>query len=225
MTTPRAIWLFVSLGLYLVGPQMGWAQGCRAEYYFDYAVYFSGSSDGTNIYTSVLTDGSASGSPSIACNYPSATHTASSYNMVGSTGGWLSEIPQAMGSYLSIQNNQQVPALDGQDYVFEYQGQVVCSVFGTIYLSIFNGKVGASAGNFINSGPGGIYAPNGCLFKLSCPSGTSSKCAPSSVSEQEAYCGYPYDHEYYLTWTPTNQPTECFHPNLGSVSNYEINCY
>ncbi|MBV8675246.1 MAG: hypothetical protein JOZ33_17615 [Acidobacteriaceae bacterium] len=84
------------------------AQGCRADYTFSYATYVTGSTDGTNIYTTVLTDGSGSGSPGPGCNYPNARHTASSYNLLGSTGGWVYGNPGYMTGYLSAENDQQI---------------------------------------------------------------------------------------------------------------------
>lgn len=225
MTIRGASWFYFSLGVLLFGiAQTCEAQGCRVDYTFSYSMYISGSSDGTHIYTSVLTEGSGSGSPSLGCNYPNAHHNISSYNKVGGTGGWVYGNPGYMTGYQSVENDQDIVGAPGVLYDFSSEGLVVCTVFGTLFSSAFDGKVGESVGNFVNGGPGGIYT-GGCLFKLSCPAGTSSKCAPPSVSAQGSDCSYPYDHEYYLTWTPTGKPTECFSPNIGFVAESQVNCY
>lgn len=171
----------------------------------------------------MLTDGSGSGSPSPGCNYSSATHTVKSYNMLGGTGGWVTGSQGYMTSYLTAENDQQITGDPNSGYEFDWGGEVICSVFGTVFSNAGFGTVGESVGNFANSGPGGIYQ-GGCLFKLSCPNGTTSRCAPPSVSDQGSDCTYPYDHEYYLTWTPSGGATECFSLDLGFVSTTPVDC-
>jgi hypothetical protein len=101
-------------------------------------------------------------------------------------------------------------------YELHYQCGLNFNVVSQSGLSI-------SIGNFTNSGPGGIY-PGGCLFKLACPSGTTSKCAPPSVSAQGSDCDFEYDHESYLAWTPKNGTPDCFAFGLGTVSNSPGTC-
>lgn len=91
------------------------------------------------------------------------------------------------------------------------------------FADFLGGKVAISIGNFVNSGPGGLY-PDGCLFKLSCPNGTASRCAPPSISGKSVDCPYTYDHEYYLAWIPDNGAPDCFFLQLGNGSEEPVNC-
>jgi hypothetical protein len=140
--TGRLLSCFFCLFLCLGG--IGHAQGCRLDYTPNYATYgsVSLSADGQTVYSTALTDGSTSGSPSAGCNYPYATHTAKTYNTIGSVGGWANGTPGYMTSYLSVQNNQQAPIhnIAGCDLWtggcdFTYNGTVICSVFGTFFNS------------------------------------------------------------------------------------------
>jgi hypothetical protein len=124
--------LFILLCL-LFGVRFANAQGCRLDYTPNYAIYENESTDGTNIYTSVLVDGSTTGSPSAGCDYPNAQHTPMAYNVTGSTGGWLTGTPGYMTSYLSVQNNQEVPGAPGIIYL-DADGEVICSVLETSWI-------------------------------------------------------------------------------------------
>lgn len=168
--------IFLSCGLLIALGHTCYAQGCRVDYTFNYATYTSESTDGTYIYTSVLTDGSGSGSPSLGCNYPNARHTASSYNLLGSTGGWVNGNPGYMTSYLSTENDQQIIGVPGVEYTWDWDGEVICTVFGTLYGSGFSGTIGISEATW---GPPPVILPNGqCKWAtLACdPPGTTPKC-------------------------------------------------
>ncbi len=116
---------------------------CYFVYSANYAVYTSESYDGNNLFTSVLTDGSASmtiGGGNCGPGYQimqnqinSATHTPSAYNVIGGTGGWGTGSSGCVNCYLSYQNNQSIAATPGTDYQFQEGGQVYCSVGGTIF--------------------------------------------------------------------------------------------
>jgi hypothetical protein len=125
----------------LIGVGVSHAQGCRTDYTFSFANYVSGSYDGTYIYTSVLTDGSGSGTPGLGCNYPNARHTAKAYNLLGSTGGWVNSNPGYMTGYLSAQNDEQIVGSPGVEYVFNWDGEVICTVFGTLFSGGSDGLV------------------------------------------------------------------------------------
>jgi hypothetical protein len=154
------------------------AQGCRLDYTPNYDMYTTETADDTYIYTTVLTDGSTSGNASAGCSYPNATHTASSYNKIGSTGGWIYGNHGYMTSYLSVENDQQVLAgNDGSNYTFVAEGQVICSVFGT-FFSEGNGGIllwlsttyGENSSYFLTGTP-----PNQqkeCIYDPACSSGT-----------------------------------------------------
>ncbi len=112
------------------------AQGCRLDYTPHYDVYQTVTSDQTHIYTTVLTDGSTSGNGSAGCNYPNATHTASTYNKLGST-TVTKTAPGYMNSYVSAEADQSIVGVPGL-IDFEGNGSVICSVFGTFFSSGFH---------------------------------------------------------------------------------------
>jgi len=113
------------------------AQGCRLDMTPYYNVYATESTDGTNVYTSVLTDGYANFQPSAGCNGQGVTHQPRSYNLISTTGGWGYGTPACISCYLSYENNQQVPLnADGGygDYPpFVWEGEVFCSVAGDFF--------------------------------------------------------------------------------------------
>jgi hypothetical protein len=161
--------LLISLCL-ILGGRFTHAQGCRLSYTPHYAIYENETTDGTYLYTSVLVDGSTSGSPSPGCNYPNARHTAKAYNMTGSTGGWLTGTPGYMTSYLSVQNNQNVLGGAGIIYLTG-SGEVDCSVFGAFWNGGFN-PVGI---RFTTTywGPPPTLVSGRCLYNiLACSTGT-----------------------------------------------------
>jgi hypothetical protein len=121
--------------LLLGSVQLGRAQGCRLDYTFHYDMYLTESTDGTNIFTTVVTDGSTSGNGSAGCSYPGATHVVNSYNKIGSAGGWKYGPTGYMTGYQSVENDEQIVAQPGVIYTFSGEGQVICSVFGTIFSS------------------------------------------------------------------------------------------
>lgn len=118
------------------GPAL--AQNC-ITYQPDYAVYASESTDGTNIYTSVVLDGSGTMTVNQAycggLTFPNAVHTPMALNILtppagGGTavGGMSSGTPECPDCYLSTTNNQQIAATPDTDYTFTYGGEVICSV-------------------------------------------------------------------------------------------------
>jgi len=132
--------LFCLLTLLLPGMvQSVHAQGCRVDYTANYDTYVTETTDGTNIFTTVLIDGSTSGSGGAGCNYPTATHTPKAYNLIGATGGWATGIAGHMTSYLTVQNDQEDPGTGDGTYTFTSEGQVICSVFGDFYDAYFPG--------------------------------------------------------------------------------------
>ena len=83
-----AIRSLLFLGLLMCFAQSGFAQGCRTIFFPSYTTYTTETSDGTNIFTTVLTDGSTTGGPAgPGCNMGSATHTVSVTNTIGAVGG------------------------------------------------------------------------------------------------------------------------------------------
>jgi hypothetical protein len=163
------------------------AQGCRVDYTAHYDMYVTETTDGTNIYTTVLTDGSTSGDPSAGCNESSAKHTASSYNLLGSTGGWLSQTPGCMTCYLTIQNDQQMAGTPGVDYNFQAWAQVECSVFGVFFSNGLSGVITVGISDTFGKNTLGSQTIAGvtfCNYSVNCTVGTTPTCGDPSYSQQ-----------------------------------------
>jgi hypothetical protein len=98
----------------------------------NYEDYANVSTDGTYLYTSVITDGSASmGYYPAYCGTP--MHTPKAYNMIGGVGGWGGGPAGCATCYISYQNNQSIAATQGTDYEFDWTGEVDCSMGGIIF--------------------------------------------------------------------------------------------
>ncbi len=130
MKASRLLWLLTMIMCGAVGNLF--AQGCRLDYTPNYDTYYTLSTDGTNVYTTVLMDGSTTGNGGAGCT-KTATHTPKAYNEIGSIGGWSTGNGGYMTSYLSVQNDQEDPGTGDGTYTFAYEGQVVCSEFGIFY--------------------------------------------------------------------------------------------
>jgi hypothetical protein len=134
---------YMILLIALIGCKGAQAQVCFYQYSLNYATYSSESFDGTRIHTSVLTDGAASmsvhntGCPDAVVTQMqnainTATHYPSSYNKIGSIGGWGSGSSSCVSCYLSFENDQSV--LDnGTVFSWAIGGEVICSVGGTVF--------------------------------------------------------------------------------------------
>jgi hypothetical protein len=133
MTHKTAIVCSLVAGLLGVRPLVG--QGCGVAMTKNYSVYGTASADSSHIYTSVVTDGSASCTPSLSCPCNSATHTPKSYNKIGTTGGWGTGTPQCVNCYWSYTNNQSIVATAGVPYPFQANGEVDCSLVGAFFAA------------------------------------------------------------------------------------------
>lgn len=109
--------------------------GCSdVTYTLNYANYATISTDGVNLYTAVVTEGSATMSlPSYCGPPPAATHTPSAYNKIGGVGGWGTGVGSCSTCYIYYENDQSVAATPGSDYEFDWTGEVVCSIGGIIF--------------------------------------------------------------------------------------------
>ena len=136
----------------------------------DYTTYTTETSDGTNIYTTVLTDGSTTGGPADpGCPMGStATHTASVTNTIGTVGGTMTGPHQCVGCYLSVQNNQQLSAADDVGFDSYGAGTIICSVVGTwcgsspVQLFMYHATANYAYSN---------WDDGECIYNLSCPNG------------------------------------------------------
>ena len=164
-------WLFgLILCLFMVSSAK--AQGCALDMTAHYSVYATETTDDTNVYATVLTDGYANFTPSAGCSGSGATHQPRSYNVISTTGGWGYGTAGCITCYLSYQNNQQVADdADGGagDYPpFVWQGEIFCSIVG----------------DFFSSGRG--TPPNECDFTIN-PQGVSGVPCNNGESTSTAY--------------------------------------
>jgi hypothetical protein len=150
------------------------AQGCRTIYFANYSTYTTESSDGTNMYTTVLTDGSTTGGPpGPGCPMGPAFHYATSTNAINSVGGTMNGAHQCVGCYLSVQNNQQVAAADGVGHNVYGVGTVICSVVGTwwgsapVQLFMHHANANYQYSGLVNNN-------TECNFNLACPNGNGA---------------------------------------------------
>jgi hypothetical protein len=124
------------LSIFLLG-YLGHAagQGCALNMEPHYNTYATVSADSGHIYTSVLTSGYANFIPSAACSGQGATHKPYAYNKLGAAGGWGSGTGGCINCYLSYTNNQAIATAPNTIYLFSFQGEIVCSLAGTFWVT------------------------------------------------------------------------------------------
>jgi len=168
-------------------------QSC-ITYQPDFSVYTDETTDGTNIYTSVLIDGS--GTMTYNASLPGcagidigiAAHTPSVTNFISQDGGGptfggttfgTSECPDC---YVSFSNDQQFVANPGVEYNFEDGGEVICNVGGTVFGT--GGFVGVSIAvttyKLLT-----VNANGTATFTQACPGNTRPSCGAANYLGQE----------------------------------------
>jgi hypothetical protein len=163
--------------------QSAYAQGCRLDYTPEYDTYTTVTTDATNVYSTVLIDGSTSGDPSAGCNDNSATHTPQALNTLNGVGGTVNGTSGYMTSYISAQNDQEVANAADGGYTFTSQGSVLCSVFGNFYDAYFPGQLWTLSHTY---GEYNGYQFSGlCGYNLACTSTPPSghPTCPSAPAE------------------------------------------
>jgi hypothetical protein len=203
---------------------------CYFVYSANYGVYNSESTDGTNIFTSVLTDGSASmtiGGGNCGPGYQimqnqinSASHTPRAYNVVAGIGGWGTGTSNCVNCYLSYQNDQNfTAAADGTEYEFDWTGDVLCTVGGEIFSS--------GGGNGFLSIHRTTYkyvsvANDICTYSVFCPT-SPHICGLDTVTVQA-----PCTQTYFLTsWLKVRVGiySTCFPGLTNILSNTPLACF
>jgi hypothetical protein len=209
----------------------GRAQGCRVDYTPNYALYVTESTDGTKIYTTVLSDGSTTGTGGAGCNYPSATHTAVAYNTIGSVNSKMNGSPGCMTCYLSVQNDQEIVGTPGVIYVFTGSTNIICSVFGTFWSNLFSTQieVAATHSKVTSTKPssGGYEI---CNVTSWCTAATTPPdCNPSFVAQAPliaggtASCLAYYDTVWLATRPAAGQLWNCYPPIPGESAEGSTN--
>jgi hypothetical protein len=183
-----------------------------------YDVYATESTDGTKIYTSVLTEGYSDGNgPGIP-----ATHTPSSYNVVGGVGGWGYGARKCWDCYIGYQNDQSIDAQPTLEYEFDSSGGVNCSAIsdaiffkdlGPTFLSIHR-----TTYRYVSINP----ATNVCTYEVYCIT-TPHICGADTTTVQG-----PCPYAYFITvWLQVRvgMISTCFPGPAGVLSNTWLSCF
>lgn len=216
----NVFWYFCLLVLAMGLVRTSFAQGCRVTMNPSYGTYQTYSTNGTQIYASVLVDGSAGCQPSLECNCSGAVHTPEAYNELGTVGGWGSGTPGCVNCYLSYQNNQSVTPTGNEQVPWSAEGEVNCSLAGLIYgvgeptatlsLAVSNYKYASIAGGI-------------CTYNLSCPNGNQNATCGAQSTTMAAPCSYEYLSLGFIVYkSSTTKVCSTFGPAVGS--NDAVNC-
>jgi hypothetical protein len=209
---------------FLVGPS-AMAQGCRLDMTPHYSGYATESTDSSNVYTSVVSDGYANFEPSAGCSGQGITHQPRAYNVIGGTGGWGSGTAECISCYLSYQNNQQVSYFEAgdDDYpTWVWETEIYCSVVG----DFFNVSPGPIPVNFdLETWSDAITGDLHMVWSWQSSTGNLANLTSCSVSEFVTYPGPDSPPGIYPWPTPfpaanSNNPTTSSVPATdGSVTD------
>lgn len=213
--------LFVALILAAIPRLM--AQSCFS-YTDDYATYTSESTDGSYIYTSVLVDGSGTMTLNTGSgcdfNYSNAVHTPIAVNVLvdpsGSpVGGSVAGQPECPNCYLSVTNNQSIAAVPGQNYTFNWSGQVNCSYGGNIFGT--GGYIGIAIAvttyKLVT-----VTSDGGGDFVQACPGTTRATCGAQNIHGREPTI---WLEEFQLRVTVGGSLPYCIQPGIVQYFNGE----
>lgn len=179
--------------------QQAMAQGCGGWMTPQYSTYDSESTDGSNIYTSVLVDGTASGQCPIGCSCTGVQHHASVNNVIGSVGGTQNGPYVPWNGYVSFENDQSIAAAAGQQFQFSGSGEVICSAVGVLYLANLASKylsIAETTDYLVRDEGGGVCQVEPDCFDMMAPRcpigvinvvGSDKTCKPCYVSFTLAY--------------------------------------
>lgn len=156
------------------------AQGCSSWMTPQYDTYQSESTDGSNIYTSVSVDGTATGQCPIGCSCSGVQHHASVNNVIGSVGGAESGPYVPWNGYVNFENDQTMPATVGQEYTFNGQGEVICTAVGILYIAYLASNRVAIAETSERTLSGPIPPADNCNLAAYCYGGVTPRCFSSS---------------------------------------------
>lgn len=173
-------------------------QGCGVDMVRNYAAYQSFSSDGSNIYTSVLVDGSATCTPTPSCPCGTATHTPKAYNKIASNGGWGTGSPGCVNCYLSYENDQSTPASPGVTYQFNGEAQIICSIAGVFYDQLFSGGLAIHMSAYKFAG----VSSGRCAWSPTCTGKCTASGYTTNMDNGKCYSGLNiYRQCYDLTYS------------------------
>lgn len=165
------------------------AQGCSSWMTPQYSTYDSESTDGSNIYTSVSVDGTATGQCPVGCSCSGVQHHASVNNVVGSVGGTENGPYVPWNGYVDFENDQTMPATVGQEYTFNGQGEVLCTAVGILYIAYLASRYVSIAATTFRSSPFGQPGPN-CDVTPACSGGVTPRCTTAVVVDGKPCSNY-----------------------------------
>lgn len=156
------------------------AQGCSSWMSPQYSTYDSEITDGSNIYTSVLVDGTTSGQCPVGCSCTGIQHHASIYNSIGSVGGTVNGSYVPWNGYVDSENDQSTAAAVGQEYQFSGRGEVICSAVGVLYIAYLGSNRLAIAETSERTLSGPIPPADNCNLAAYCYGGVTPRCFSGS---------------------------------------------
>jgi len=181
------------------------AQGRSSWMIPGYSSYATITWNGTGFDSSVLVDGTTTGTCPLGCSC-GPRHYAMVYNIIGPVGGWVTGPEVAWNSYISVENDQTFDdPQPGQDYSFEAEGEVECTAVGLLASFPFPalpnfGLAGTFTASTTDEPVGGF-----CPQRNACIGGVQPVCPVSKVWEGNALNCYLY----YVTFPPV--------PYIGST--------
>jgi hypothetical protein len=189
------------------------AQGCVLDMHPYYSGYATETTDFSNVYTTVLSDGYSTFTPSAGCTGSGVTHQPRAYNVLGSTGGWGYGTASCITCYLSYQNNQQVAYNETGDDDYPpwvWQTEIFCSLAG----DFSNNAPGPHPVNFtvkswVDVGEGDLHI----VWTWASSTGTQSDLSGCTINETVTYPG----NSPYVWQAPFPSITINPNPTTGSV--------
>ena len=107
------------------------AQGCGSWMTPAYSSYSSLTWSGTSINSSVLVEGTTTGTCPLGCSCSGVRHYPRANNQLGPVGGWSTGNFVPWNSYISYEDDQTVDdPVAGVNYDYESTGDVYCTVVG-----------------------------------------------------------------------------------------------
>lgn len=194
MTTFAARIFWLNLIIMLACACQSAAQGCGGWMNPQYSTYESESTDGTYIYTSVIVDGTSTGTCPFGCGCSGVQHYGKAYNKTGSLADWVNGSYVPWNGYVSTQNNNQVTDPSGTNLQFVGEGVVVCTAVGTIYSVTLPTITLAIRDTYW--GPPPIETNDTCYYTiLACSTGTPTcKSAPPGITFVPSCPNYMHGH-------------------------------
>lgn len=201
------------------------AQSCY-KFTNNVSVYAEASSDGTNIYASVVLGGTYLMSGSGTCPIPPAgTHWPQvSGQLISGSGAQVSSTSGGervcTSCYISGTNEQELPIDSDDSWTFYWQGEAMCSSAGLLVTVGGNSLIGLAWGNYIFNGMEGTQ----CDYMLYCPNGNTASTCGKQVPEILVDGPPANTCRNYLNDLRLTFEGKCFSIGKAALSSTPINC-